>query len=92
VRFKMFSPQLNGLENPDCIIFSKTDGAKYLDMNNAQKINSGLDIINALCRFHGVTSPIFVDNAEGINNFIPVESQFVKLIVTLDKELIINKI
>jgi hypothetical protein len=87
----MFSPQLNGLENPDCIIFSKTDGAKYLDMNNAQKINAGLDIINTLCGFNGVCAPIFVDNAEGINQLIPVVSQLVKLVVTTGKELKVSQ-
>jgi hypothetical protein len=86
----MFAQQINGGEKPDCIMFSKTDGAKYMDMNNAQKFNAGLDIINTLCEFNGVCAPIFIDNAEAVNEFIPVKSQLVKLIVTTDKELIIK--
>jgi DNA repair exonuclease SbcCD ATPase subunit len=89
VRFKMFSTQINGGEKPDCIMYSTTDGAKYLDMNNAQKFNAGMDIINTLCEFNGVCAPIFVDNAEGINRLLPVASQLIKLVVTRDEELTI---
>jgi DNA repair exonuclease SbcCD ATPase subunit len=91
VRFKMFSQQINGGEKPDCILLGP-DGAKFMDTNSAGKIAMGLDIINTLCEFNGVCAPIFVDNAEGINQLLPVNSQLIKLIVTLDKELIINSI
>ncbi|MDR1130584.1 MAG: hypothetical protein LBK96_06345, partial [Prevotellaceae bacterium] len=90
VRFRMYSPQLNGGEKPDCVMLSRTDGAKYMDMNSAQKINAGLDIINALCAFHGVCAPVFIDNAEGVNEFIPAVPQLVKLAVTNDRQLVIK--
>jgi DNA repair exonuclease SbcCD ATPase subunit len=90
VHFKMFSQQINGGEKPDCILLSAQTGAKFMDTNSADKINIGLDIINTLCEFNGVCAPIFVDNAEGINQLLPINSQLIKLIVTLDKELIIN--
>jgi hypothetical protein len=90
VKFKMFSQQLNGGEKPDCILVSAETGAKFMDTNNADKINIGMDIINTLCEFNGVCAPIFVDNAEGINRLLPVNSQLVKLIVTHDKELNIS--
>jgi DNA repair exonuclease SbcCD ATPase subunit len=89
VRFKMFSQQINGGEKPDCILLG-TDGAKFMDTNSAGKIAMGLDIINTLCEFNGVCAPIFVDNAEGINQLLLVNSQLIKLIVTFDKELIIK--
>lgn len=91
VRFRMFEHQLNGGEKPDCVLISKSTGAKFLDTNNADKINIGLDIINTLCLFHEISAPIFVDNAEGVNQLFPVGSQLVKLIVTTDKELQITK-
>lgn len=91
VRFRMFEPQLNGGEKPDCVLISKSTGAKFLDTNNADKINIGLDIINTLCLFHEISAPIFVDNAEGVNQLFPVGSQLIKLIVTTDKELQITK-
>ena len=89
VRFKMFSQQINGGEKPDCILIGH-DGAKFMDTNSAGKIAIGLDIINTLCEFNGVYAPIFVDNAEGINQILHVNSQLIKLIVTTDNELKIN--
>lgn len=89
VRFRMFEPQLNGGEKPDCV--AMVNGVKFTDLNNAGKINAGLDIINTLCLFHEISAPIFVDNAESVNQLFPVGSQLVKLIVTTDKELQITK-
>lgn len=89
VRFRMFEPQLNGGEKPDCV--AMVDGVRFTDLNNAGKINAGLDIINTICLFHEISAPIFVDNAEGVNQLFPVGSQLVKLIVTTDKELQITK-
>jgi DNA repair exonuclease SbcCD ATPase subunit len=89
VRFRMFEPQLNGGEKPDCV--AMVNGVKFTDLNNAGKINAGLDIINTLCLFHEISAPIFVDNAESVNQLFPVGSQLVKLVVTTDKELQITK-
>lgn len=82
VQFKMYKTLVNGEEEPDCICL--IDGVKYADKNAAGKVNAGLDIINTLCTFHNVSAPIFVDNAESINEFIPVDSQLIKLVVTTE--------
>lgn len=88
VRFRMFEPQLNGGETPTCI--AMVDGVKYADLNTAGKINAGLDIINTLSLFHGISAPVFIDNAESVNHLFPVASQLVRLVVTNDRELTIN--
>lgn len=88
VRFRMFEPQLNGGETPTCV--ATVAGVKYADLNTAGKINAGLDIINTLCLYHGVSAPVFIDNAESVNKLFPVASQLVKLVVTTDRELTIN--
>lgn len=88
VRFRMFEPQLNGGETPTCI--AMVDGVKYADLNTAGKINAGLDIINTLCLFHGISAPVFIDNAESVNQLFPVASQLIKLVVTTDKQLTIT--
>lgn len=88
VRFAMFSQQINGGEKPDCI--ATVNGVKFNDLNNAMKINAGLDIINTLSLYHEVSAPIFIDNAEGVNQLFPVTSQVIKLIVTTDKDLLIE--
>lgn len=65
VRFKMFEQQINGGEVETCE--ATVNGVPYSDLNNAMKINAGLDIINAICKSEGVTAPIFIDNAESVN-------------------------
>ena len=89
VNFRMYEKQLNGGETPTCI--ATMNGVKYSDLNSAGKICAGIDIINTLCRYYQVTAPIFIDNAESINDILPTQSQIIKLVVTGDPELQINK-
>ena len=78
-RFKMFNVMLNGNIEECCETTYK--GVPYRSMNNAARINVGLDIINALTSYYKVNAPVFIDNAEAVTNFIPVNSQTIKLIV-----------
>ena len=66
------------------------NGVPYPDVNNAGKINAGLDIINAICKSKGMAAPIFIDNREGVNQLLPTVSQIVNLYVSADKELTIK--
>ena len=86
VGFRMFETQINGSEIPVC----KTliDGVPFDAANNAARINAGLDIINALSSHNGVYAPIFIDNAESVNELIPVASQLIRLEVSHDPELV----
>lgn len=88
VRFKMFDTQINGGEVETCE--ATVGGVPYSDLNNAMKINAGLDIINAICKSEGVSAPIFIDNAESINELTATESQMIRLVVTEDNTLTIN--
>jgi exonuclease SbcC len=85
VRFKLFETQINGGEVECCQTL--VDGVPWLDANNAAKINAGLDIINTLCGHYQVEAPIFIDNKESVNELIPIESQVISLVVTLDQSL-----
>lgn len=78
-RFKMFNVMLNGNVEECCETTYK--GVPYRSMNNAARINVGLDIINALTSYYKVAAPVFIDNAEAVTEFIPVNSQTIKLIV-----------
>lgn len=80
VEFRMYKPLVNGGEEPDCVAF--IGGVRFQDKNHAGQIIAGLSVINALCAFHGVNAPIFVDNAESVNEFPPVSSQLIKLAVS----------
>lgn len=78
-RFKMFNVMLNGNVEECCETTYK--GVPYRSMNNAARINVGLDIINALTSHFKINAPVFIDNAEAVTEFIPVNSQTIKLIV-----------
>lgn len=80
VEFRMYKTLVNGEKEPDCVAY--IGGVRYQDKNHAGQINAGLEVINALCAFHGVNAPIFVDNAESVNEFPPVSSQLIRLVVS----------
>ena len=82
-RFKMFNVMLNGNVEECCETTYK--GVSYRSMNNAARINVGLDIINALTSYYKVNAPVFIDNAEAVTEFVPVNSQTIKLIVDESK-------
>lgn len=80
VNFKMFDEQINGGYKETCE--ATVNGVPYSDVNTASKINSGLDIINTLCEFYGVSAPIFIDNSESVHTLIDCESQLIRLVVS----------
>lgn len=79
VHFKMFEQQINGGEIETCE--AMVNGVPFSDLNNAMKINAGLDIINAISRANGITAPIFIDNRESVSEIVSVLAQTVNLIV-----------
>ena len=79
VRFKMYEQQINGGEIETCE--ATVDGVPFSDLNNAMKINAGLDIINAICAANGIIAPIFIDNRESVSEILSTQSQIVNLIV-----------
>lgn len=83
--FKLFDQQINGGLTETCEAL--VDGVPFTAANTASQINAGLQIINTLCDHYDVTAPIFVDNAESVNNLELCNSQLIKLIVTLDKKI-----
>ncbi len=88
VKFKMFDYTIEGNAIETCV--AMVNGVPFPTANSAAKINAGLDIINALCKYYDVTAPIFIDNRESVNQLIPTASQIVNLVVTNDPELIIS--
>jgi DNA repair exonuclease SbcCD ATPase subunit len=80
-RFKLFETQINGGLNECCETLIK--GVPFgSGLNNAAKINSGLDIINTLSKFYGFQPVIFVDNAESVTELIKTEAQVIRLVVS----------
>lgn len=88
VSFNFISEQLNGNEKLTCVC--TVNGTPYPDVNNAGKINAGLDIINAICRSKGISAPIFIDNRESVNDLLPTISQVINLSVSRHKQLVMQ--
>ncbi len=88
VNWKLFKKQENGAIVECCECTYKGVGINK-DLNNGHKIVSGLDIIRTLSKMHDVYAPIFVDNAEAVNdfNYPSMETQMILLKVSDDKEL-----
>jgi DNA repair exonuclease SbcCD ATPase subunit len=80
-RFKLFDTQVNGAVAEVCDTLYK--GVPYgSGLNNAAKINVGLDIITTLSKHYNFYAPIFIDNAEAVVELVPVDAQIIKLVVS----------
>ena len=87
VNFKLFEMQLNG-GMKDCCECT-VNGVPYSTLNSGHRIVAGLDIIRSLSELYGVSVPIFVDNAESLNEFnVPdMDAQLILLSVSEGKQL-----
>lgn len=84
--FRLFREQANGGLEERCD--AQYDGVPFMGLNNGMKVNVGIDIINALSRYYGVTVPLFVDNAEAVTRLESCNAQTIRLVVSEeDKEL-----
>jgi DNA repair exonuclease SbcCD ATPase subunit len=88
VAFRLFDYTIDGNPIETCI--PMVNGVVYGSANTANQVNAGIDIINALCDFYGVSAPIFCDNRESVNHLIDTKSQVINLVVTNDKQLTIK--
>lgn len=79
VKFKMFNNLINDGVEETCE--ATVDGVTISNVNNAGRINAGLDIINVLSNHYAISAPCFIDNAESITKFIQFDSQLILLIV-----------
>lgn len=90
-RFKLTRKLVNG--SLDDVCETTYNGVPYgSGLNNAAKINVGLDIIRTLSNHYGFKVPIFIDNAEAVTNLIDMDTQVISLVVSeKDKQLRIEK-
>nr|DAK81836.1 MAG TPA: chromosome partition protein [Caudoviricetes sp.] len=92
VTFKLFDYTIEDKdkENPTECCVPLIDGVPFTVANTAKQVNAGIEIINALSRFYGVSAPIFIDNRESVQSLIDTDSQIINLVVSSDKELTIT--
>lgn len=88
VSFKLFDTLVNGAVEECCV--ATVNGVPFDSVNNAGKINAGIDIINTLCNHYDIECPVFVDNAESVNELLECKSQVIRLIVSKDKTLVVK--
>ncbi len=82
-RFKLFNVLVNGAVEECCETIY--NGVPYSSgLNNAARINVGLDIINTLADHYSIDAPIFVDNAEAVTELIETRGQQIRLVVSAD--------
>ena len=81
VQWKMFRTVNNGgdpFDEPYCECY--VDGVAYHDgLNQAARLNAGLDICNALCKHYNVSVPIIIDQSESTLNILQTEGQQLRL-------------
>lgn len=84
VKFRLFKEQINGGIKEDCEVMIPAGSGlvPYSSANNAAKINAGLEIIDTLATYWGITLPVFVDNAESVVQLRPITSQTIRLVVS----------
>ncbi|MDM8174759.1 AAA family ATPase [Olivibacter sp. 47] len=85
-KFRLFNRLINGGEEPTCVV--TYEGVPFPDLNNAAKVQVGIDIINTLSAYYGVTAPVFLDNRESVSKIPDTAAQVINLIVSPeDQEL-----
>lgn len=90
-RFKLTHKQVDGTLVDVCE--TTYNGVPYgSGLNNAAKINVGLDIIQTLSEHYGFRVPVFIDNAEAVTRLAEMDAQVISLVVSeKDKQLRIEK-
>lgn len=90
VRFRLSRELLNGREVGHCEL--SVDGVPYSGLSTSERINAGLELINALARHYNIVAPIVIDNAEAVNKVTPTLGQQILLEVSPAKKLNVEQI
>ena len=91
VCFKMFEMQINGGMKETCEM--TVNGVPYSSLNNAAKLQAGLDVINSLSELYGISAPIWIDNRESVSEIPDVDAQVINLYVSAsDKDLRVEEV
>ena len=85
----MYEEQINGGLTDTCVL--TVDGVPYGSLNNAARIQAGLDIIRTISDHHNFRPLIIVDNRESITSLPEMDTQVISLVVSeAHKDLTVN--
>ena len=79
-KWKLFNELINGGLEETCTM--TVDGVPYGSLNNAMRINAGIECCNVLSEHYGIALPCFADNAEAVTDLLPSVGQQIKLVVS----------
>ena len=86
----MFAERKHGDTVDACAVLSRSKEGNLIGFNQsanrAGKINGGLEIISVLSKLYGISLPIFVDNAESINDRHRADHEQVVALYVTDKD------
>ncbi len=86
VRFRLFRAQVNGGIEEVCD--TTVAGVPYESVNHAGQIAAGLDIVRTLQEHHGLSAPVWIDQAESITDIPETGAQQIALVVSpADRQL-----
>ncbi len=88
-RFRLFNPLVNGGLEEVCEV--AVDGVPYASLNHGHRIAAGVDVINTLAEHFGLRAPIVLDNAEALTVPIDTASQVIRLTVSEDRALRVER-
>jgi hypothetical protein len=77
VEFKMFNVQLNEGIKETCE--ATYNGVPFADLSTGQQILCGVDIVNVLSCYFGISAPLFIDHSESITIAVKAVAQTIKL-------------
>jgi hypothetical protein len=81
VRFKLFEVQVNGGISECCML--TINGIPYEGgLNNAARIQGGLDIIRTLQGHYALRAPVIIDNRESVTEIPAMGCQVISLVVS----------
>ena len=90
IHFRLSDTTLDGTLYETCIA-ENGNHVPYAMTNLADKVNMGLEMIEKLSLFEGITAPVFIDRAESINSLYTLPSQMVVLRVSTSPDLQLNR-
>ena len=86
IQWQLFEPLKNGGYRACCN--ATLYGVDYsTNLNNGARINAGIEAIRVLSRAFGVTVPLFVDNAEAVNDLSYAPGQMLRMYVAKNEQL-----
>jgi DNA repair exonuclease SbcCD ATPase subunit len=78
--FRLFEEQVNGGITETCTVTVNDVG--YGSINNAARIQAGVEIINVLSAHYGATMPVWIDNRESVTELPDISGQLISLVVS----------